>query len=218
MSVPNQKKIIIQNAPCDRNNLYCMINIEAFQKAVSELSGAGLALWCYLAKNQNGYSLDLSPADAAKWGIKRSSFYRAMDELTQLGYIKYLKGNVFVFCNNPNPKMELIESQNETQKNQVPKWDSNLMGSPKMRHTKSQNETWQSQNETCSPKMRLSCLKMNIEILHILQITQNMPRRRRRRHVILQEQTAQSSPPSPLPREKKKKKIISLSHFKEDLL
>ena len=148
MSVPNQKKIIIQNAPCDRNNLYCMINIEAFQKAVSELSGAGLALWCYLAKNQNGYSLDLSPADAAKWGIKRSSFYRAMDELTQLGYIKYLKGNVFVFCNNPNPKMELIESQNETQKNQVPKWDSNLMGSPKMGFTKSQNETWQSQNET----------------------------------------------------------------------
>lgn len=148
MSVPNQKKIIIQNAPCDRNNLYCMINIEAFQKAVSELSGVGLALWCYLAKNQNGYSLDLSPADAAKWGIKRSSFYRAEDELTRLGYIKYLKGNVFVFCNNPNPKMELIESQNETQKNQVPKWDSNLMGNPKMRHTKSQNETWQSQNET----------------------------------------------------------------------
>lgn len=125
-----------------------MINIEAFQKAVSELSGVGLALWCYLAKNQNGYSLDLSPADAAKWGIKRSSFYRAEDELTRLGYIKYHKGNVFIFCNNPNPKMELIESQNETQKNQVPKWDSNLMGSPKMRHTKSQNETWQSQNET----------------------------------------------------------------------
>ena len=148
MSVPNQKKIIIQNAPCDRNNLYCMINIEAFQKAVSELSRAGLALWCYLAKNQNGYNLDLSPADAAKWGIKRSSFYRAEDELTRLGYIKYLKGNVFVFCNNPNPKMELIESQNETQKNQVPKWDSNLMGSPKMGFTKSQNETWQSQNGT----------------------------------------------------------------------
>ena len=148
MSVPNQKKIIIQNVPCDRNNLYCMINIEAFQKAVSELSGVGLALWCYLAKNQNGYSLDLSPADAAKWGIKRSSFYRAEDELTRLGYIKYHKGNVFIFCNNPNPKMELIESQNETQKTQVPKWDSNLMGSPKMRHTKSQNETWQSQNET----------------------------------------------------------------------
>lgn len=148
MSVPNQKKIIIQNAPCDRNNLYCMINIEALQQAMSELSGAGLALWLYLSKNQNGYSLDLSPADAAKWGIKRSSFYRAEDELTRLGYIKYLKGNVFIFCNKPNPKMELIESQNETQKNQVPKWDSNLMGSPKMRHTKSQNETWQSQNET----------------------------------------------------------------------
>ena len=148
MSVPNQKKIIIQNAPCDRNNLYCMINIEALQKAVSELSGVGLALWLYLAKNQNGYSLDLSPADAAKWGIKRSSFYRAEDELTRLGYIKHHKGNVFIFCNNPNPKMELIESQNETQKNQVPKWDSNLMGSPKMGHTKSQNETWQSQNET----------------------------------------------------------------------
>lgn len=148
MSVPNQKKIIIQNAPCDRNNLYCMINIEALQQAMSELSGAGLALWLYLSKNQNGYSLDLSPADAAKWGIKRSSFYRAEDELTRLGYIKYLKGNVFVFCNNPNPKMELIESQNETQKNQVPKWDSNLMGSPKMRYTKSQNETWQSQNGT----------------------------------------------------------------------
>lgn len=148
MSVPNQKIIQVQKAPCNKNNLYCTINLEALQQAMSELSGAGLALWLYLSKNQNGYSLELSPADATSWGIKKSSFYRAIDELTKLGYIRYLKGNVFTFCENPSPKMELIKSQNETQKNQVPKWDLNLMGSPKMGLGKSQNETRQSQNGT----------------------------------------------------------------------
>lgn len=148
MSVPNQKIIQVQKAPCNKNNLYCTINLEALQQAMSELSGAGLALWLYLSKNQNGYSLELSPADAISWGIKKSSFYRAIDELTKLGYIKYLKGNVFTFYENPSPKMELIKSQNETQKNQVPKWDLNLMGSPKMGLGKSQNETRQSQNGT----------------------------------------------------------------------
>lgn len=147
MSVPNQKIIQVQKAPCNKNNLYCTINLEALQQAMSELSGAGLALWLYLSKNQNGYSLELSPADATSWGIKKSSFYRAIDELTKLGYIRYLKGNVFTFYENPSPKMELIKSQNETQKNQVPKWDLDLMGSPKMGLGKSQNETRQSQNE-----------------------------------------------------------------------
>ena len=178
MSVPNQKIIQVQKAPCNKNNLYCTINLEALQWAMSELSGAGLALWLYLSKNQNGYSLELSPADATSWGIKKSSFYRAIDELTKLGYIRYLKGNVFAFYENPSPKMELIKSQNETQKNQVPKWDLNLMGSPKMRPD--------------SPKM-------NIEILQILQI---IHRPRRRRPVILQGKTIQS-PLLLLPIEKK---------------
>ena len=185
MSVPNQKIIQVQKAPCNKNNLYCTINLEALQWAMSELSGAGLALWLYLSKNQNGYSLELSPADATSWGIKKSSFYRAIDELTKLGYIRYLKGNVFAFYENPSPKMELIKSQNETQKNQVPKWDLNLMGSPKMRPD--------------SPKMRPDSPKMNIEILQILQI---IHRPRRRRPVILQGKTIQS-PLLLLPIEKK---------------
>lgn len=194
MSVPNQKIIQVQKAPCNKNNLYCTINLEALQQAMSELSGAGLALWLYLSKNQNGYSLELSPADATSWGIKKSSFYRAIDELTKLGYIRYLKGNVFAFCENPSPKMELIKSQNETQKNQVPKWD---LVSPKMRPD--------------SPKMGLSSPKMNIEILQILQI---IHRPRRRRPVILQGKTIQP-PLLLLPIEKKQKRH---SIFKEDFL
>lgn len=135
MSVPNQKIIQIQKAPCNKNNLYCTINLEALQQAMSELSGAGLALWLYLSKNQNGYNLELSPADATSWGIKKSSFYRAIDELTKLGYIKYLKGNVFTFYENPSPKMELIKSQNETQKKTSPKMGLKFNG-------QSQNGTW----------------------------------------------------------------------------
>lgn len=105
MKITNKNNMVVTAAhkePCDENHPYCTISVEAFKKAVSELNGAGLALWCYLVTNQNGYSLDLSPADAAKWGIKRSSFYRAKDELTQLGYIKYLEGNDFIFYENPN--------------------------------------------------------------------------------------------------------------------
>lgn len=99
MKITNQKA---QKEPCDKNHPCVTIEIEAFQKAASELNGAGFALWCYLIANQDGDSLKLSPADAAKWGITRSSFYRAKDELTQLGYIKYLEGNDFTFCKNPS--------------------------------------------------------------------------------------------------------------------
>lgn len=73
MTITNQK---VQKAPCDKNHPCVTIELEAFQKAVSELNGAGLALWCYLVANQDGDSLKLSPADAAKWGITRSSFYK----------------------------------------------------------------------------------------------------------------------------------------------
>lgn len=98
MTITNLK---VQKEPCDKNHPCVTIEFEALQKAVSELNGAGLALWCYLVANQNGDSLKLSPADAAKWGITRSSFYRAKDELTQLEYIKFFEGNDFTFYENP---------------------------------------------------------------------------------------------------------------------
>lgn len=141
MSVPNQKIVKTQKAPCNKNNLYCTVNLEALQQAMSELSGVGLSLWLYLSKNQNGYKFELSPADAIKWGIKRSSFYRAFEELQKLGYIDKVSGNEFLFYEIPCLKMRhesAIESQNET-------WCL------KMGHenaTVSQNETQVSQNET----------------------------------------------------------------------
>ena len=49
--VANQKKVEVNKEPCDKNNLYVCINIEAIQKAMSDLTPAQLKVWMYFAKN-----------------------------------------------------------------------------------------------------------------------------------------------------------------------
>lgn len=49
MSVPNQKKILIQKSLCDENHPYVTIDVEAMRKAAQELSEDAFKLWCYLA-------------------------------------------------------------------------------------------------------------------------------------------------------------------------
>lgn len=103
MTITNRNMVVeVCKEPCDENHPYATFDVEAMSKAAQELNASAFKLWCYLAANQNGDSSDFSPADAAKWGIARSSFYRAKDELTQLGYIKCLEGNIFTFCKNPS--------------------------------------------------------------------------------------------------------------------
>ena len=88
MSVANQK--IIKLAPRtrrDAEHLYSMNNIEALQAAMQVLNGSGLKLWLYLNKNQDGYRFELSRVDCAKWGIKKDSYYSAVEELINKGFL-----------------------------------------------------------------------------------------------------------------------------------
>lgn len=104
MTITNKDMIVTaaHKEPCDKNNSYCTFSVEAFKKAVRELSGNAFKLWMYFAKNQDGCSVEMSLTDAAKWGFKKGSFYKAMDELTKLGYIRDLGRDVFIFYENPS--------------------------------------------------------------------------------------------------------------------
>ena len=103
MKITNRDMVVTaaHKKPCDENHPYCTINVEATFKAARNLSDDAFKLWCYFAKNQDGCSVKLSLTDAAKWGFKKGSFYKAMDELTKLGYIKDLGRDVFIFYENP---------------------------------------------------------------------------------------------------------------------
>ena len=100
MSVANQK--IIQLAPRTargKNNLYATMNLDALQAAMQVLNGSGLKLWLYLNKNQNNYKLELSRVACAGWGIKKDSYYSAVDELINKGFLvqDHYGSNVYWF-------------------------------------------------------------------------------------------------------------------------
>lgn len=97
----NNMKVFIQKEPCDENHPYATIDVEAMRQAARNLSDDAFKLWMYFAKNPDGCSFKLSLIDAAKWGFKKGSFYKAMDELTKPGYIRDLGRDVFIFYENP---------------------------------------------------------------------------------------------------------------------
>ena len=95
MSVPNQA--IIQEfdyAPCDVENIYAKINIEALRHAMQDLSSMNsLKLWLYLSKNKAGFShLELSRIECTEnWGLGKSQWTEAKETLINKGYLVPLK-------------------------------------------------------------------------------------------------------------------------------
>ena len=90
MSVPNQRFIQIGKRTIrDAEHIYATANIDALNYAISELSGSGFKLWAYFNKNQDKYRFELSQkACENQCGIKRSSFYSALNELKAKGYLE----------------------------------------------------------------------------------------------------------------------------------
>ena len=79
-----------------------MANIEALQKAMNELSGTGFKLWCYFNKNQDAHFFGLSQKDCEQWGITKSSYYRALDELKEKRYLlPKPESNIYYFYEMP---------------------------------------------------------------------------------------------------------------------
>lgn len=90
MGKSNQKTIAcLHKEPCDTNNLYAKINLNAMDKAAQDLSAGGFKLWCYFAKNSPSYkNWELSSKDAGNsFGLKSSQYYSAVDELIKKHYL-----------------------------------------------------------------------------------------------------------------------------------
>ena len=125
MSVPNQKTIkLAQRTRRDAEHLYSMNNLEALQLAMQVLNGSGLKLWLYMNKNQDGYRFELSRVDCAKWGIKKDSYYSAVEELINKGFLvqDHYGSSLFWFHEKATSVKQkyFSESQNEVTENQKP--------------------------------------------------------------------------------------------------
>lgn len=107
MSVPNQRKYKNNKAPWGKQASgttipFTPFNREAFDLALSTLSPAGFKLWCYIARNQQGYEFEFSREAAINaTGLSLSTIQRARSELEQQGYLVLKGGNSWNFFENP---------------------------------------------------------------------------------------------------------------------
>lgn len=108
MPVANQKVVGVNKEPCNRNNLYACINIEALNKAVLDLKPSALKVWLYFAKNQDNYVFELSSIAVQNFcGISDKSYRESIKELVAKRYlIKRGEGNFYDFYEIPKePEM-----------------------------------------------------------------------------------------------------------------
>lgn len=107
---PNQKSIKLQKEKSNKENKYTIINIAAFQNAIKTLSSNGFKLWCYINKNQDGYTFGLSKVDVFNWGIgSKSSYDRAVKELIEKGFLVSTdKVDNYIFYELPHNDKKII--------------------------------------------------------------------------------------------------------------
>lgn len=124
----NKQKTItcLHKEPCDNNNLYAKINLNAMEQAAQDLSAGGFKLWCYFAKNSPTYkNWDLSSKDADNsFGLKSSQYSSAVDELIKKHYLietpsDSSKLNLWEFYELSQPE-DLSEKENSSNKTSEP--------------------------------------------------------------------------------------------------
>lgn len=109
MASPNQKIVYIgERLPRDTEHPYTEQSIEAMRHAASELSGDRFKVWMYLSKNRDDFTLELSQKDMLKWGVKKDTYQRAVNDLIDLGYLVEIdkERNEWEFIEYPREKME----------------------------------------------------------------------------------------------------------------
>lgn len=88
MPVPNQKVITVNKAPTDVNNIYVKINIDAIEGAIKSLTPAQFKVWLYFAKNQNGYTLELSKVAVMEFcNVSEKTYKEAIKEMVEQRYL-----------------------------------------------------------------------------------------------------------------------------------
>ena len=102
MGVPNQKTVNINKEVCDKQHLYAAINLEAMSSAMLDLTGEQFKLWCYFAKNQNNYTLELSQKAVEGFaGISAKTYQRSIATMIEKGYLVNVSGNTYNFYEIP---------------------------------------------------------------------------------------------------------------------
>lgn len=82
MSVPNQRKIIIERTTDTVKKGYLKVSNESLYTAMYNLKNSAFKLWVYFTDNMNGYSFDFYPVDfCSKSGLSDSTYRRAFEEL-----------------------------------------------------------------------------------------------------------------------------------------
>lgn len=109
MASPNQKIIYMgKRIPRDVSHPYTEQSVEAMAHAARELSGDRFKVWMYLSKNRDDFVLELSQKDLLKWGVKKDTYQRAVNDLIKLGYLVQIdeERNEWRFDEFPEEKKE----------------------------------------------------------------------------------------------------------------
>ncbi len=137
MSVPNQKRIRIgERVQRNRDNLYAMMNLDALKEAMQILKGSSLKMWLYFNKNQDKYEFELSRVDCQEWGIKKDSYYSAIVDLIDRGYLVQMRegSNIYTFCEKANSE----KTNDCVSENKIQDWENQI--------DESEKETMESEN------------------------------------------------------------------------
>ena len=87
MASPNQLVATIVRETPSTNN-FVKVNEDSIAAAMKALTPVEFQVWLYLAKNKNGIEWEISPQAACEqWGIKVSSFHKAITTLKKAGYL-----------------------------------------------------------------------------------------------------------------------------------
>ena len=99
-TVPNQKSIIIHKKKYIKN--FLQVGIDEIQEVVKKYNKSTVALYLYLCANADGYNLALSQVAVENaYGIKKTAYYDAIDNLIKDGYLVKESGNTYGFYTTP---------------------------------------------------------------------------------------------------------------------
>lgn len=121
---PNQSAIVIHKPNYSQDKIqYLQVGIEEWMEAQRNLRPKSFTLYLYLCSNMDGLQKAFSPADVYnRTKISKKSFYNAVDELIEKGYLikhekngKTLLYNCYEFYTDPklNPEWSQCDA-NET--------------------------------------------------------------------------------------------------------
>ena len=100
ITYPNQNIIVIKKTPCKAN--FLQINKDEWTQAAKTCNFSAFKMYLYLAGNEIGYEKALSKEAVEKEiGIKKTSYYDAVKNLENLGYLRKIGGNKFEFYTSP---------------------------------------------------------------------------------------------------------------------